>query len=60
MNKALYIVFIPLLLVAVGYMVVLRYAGLAPGYLQLAVAVTVFFGVIYWLARRSQRKSQAK
>ena len=60
MNKALYIVFIPLLLVAVGYMVVLRYAGLAPGYLQLAVAATVFCGAIYWLARKPRRKSQAK
>jgi hypothetical protein len=60
MNKALYIVMIPVLLVAVGYVVVLRYAGLPPGYLRLAVAVTVFFGTIYWLARRSRRKSPAK
>jgi hypothetical protein len=60
MNKALYIVMLPVLLVALGYVVVLRYAGLPPGYLRLAVAVTVFFGAIYWLARRSQRKSQAK
>jgi hypothetical protein len=51
---------IPVLLVAGGYVVVLRYAGLPPGYLRLAVAVTVFFGAIYWLARRSRRKSQAK
>jgi uncharacterized membrane protein len=59
-NKALYIVMVPVLLVAIGYIVVLRYAGLPPGYLRLAVAVTAFFGAIYWLARRSQRKSQVK
>ena len=60
MNKALCIVLIPVLLVAVGYMVVLRYAGLPAGYLRLAVAVTVLIGAIYWLARKSHRKSQAK
>ncbi|HZC65718.1 MAG TPA: hypothetical protein VE545_04035 [Candidatus Dormibacteraeota bacterium] len=60
MNNALYIVFIPLLLVVAGYTVMLRYAGLAPGYLRLAVAVTVFFGAIYWLTRKSRQKSQAK
>jgi hypothetical protein len=48
---------IPALLVATGYIVVLRYMGIAPGYPRLVIAVVVFFGMIYWLSRRSGRKA---
>ena len=48
---------IPALLVAVGYIVVLRYMGIAPGYPRLVMAVVVFFGLIYWLSRRSGSKA---
>jgi hypothetical protein len=56
MNRAFLIIVIPALLVAVGYIVVLRYMGIAPGYPRLVAVVVVFFGMIYWLSRRARRK----
>ena len=56
MNRALFIVMIPALLVAAGYIVVLRIMGIAPGYPRLLVVAALSFGMIYWLARRSGRK----
>jgi membrane protein DedA with SNARE-associated domain len=56
MNRAFFIIMIPAMLVAAGYIVVLRYMGIAPGYPRLVMAVVVFFGLIYWLSRRSGRK----
>jgi hypothetical protein len=47
---------IPAFLVAVGYIVVLRMMGIAPGYPRLIAAMALFFGMIYWLSRRSGRK----
>lgn len=58
MNRALYIIFVPALLVAAGYIVVFRHLGLSPGYLRLIVAMAIFFGGIVWLGRR--RASKAK
>jgi hypothetical protein len=57
MNRAFFIIMIPALLVAAGYIVVLRYMGFAPGYPRLIIAMTLFFGAIYWLSRRSARKA---
>ena len=57
MNKALYIVLVPVLIVAAGYIFVLRYAGLSPGYLCLIIAAGAFFGILFWLARRTPRKT---
>ena len=56
MNRAFFIIMTPALLVAAGYVVVLRYMGIAPGYPRLIVAVILFFGMIYWLTRRGGRK----
>lgn len=50
---------IPALLVAAGYIVVLRFIGIAPGYARLIVAMVLFFGMIYWLSRRSGRKANS-
>src|SRR6266852_8140149 len=50
MNRAFLIIIIPALLVAVGYIVVLRYMGIAPGYPRLILAMVLFFGMIYWLS----------
>jgi len=47
---------VPALLVSAGYIVVLRYMGIAPGYPRLVAAVVLFFGMIYWLSRRAGRK----
>jgi membrane protein DedA with SNARE-associated domain len=56
MNRAFLIIMIPALLVAAGYVVVLRYMGIAPGYPRLIVAMILFFGMMYWLSRRNGRK----
>ncbi len=60
MNRALFIILTPALLVAAGYIIVLRYMGVAPGYAPLVVAVILFFSVIYWLSQRSGRKANSK
>jgi hypothetical protein len=59
MNRSLFIIMIPALLVAAGYIVVLRYMGIAPGYPRLIIAMTLFFGAIYWLSRRTSRKANS-
>lgn len=56
MNRALLILLIPALLVVAGYIVVLRSMGVDPGYARLIVTTAIFFGAIYWLARRTSRK----
>jgi hypothetical protein len=60
MNRSFFIIMIPALLVAAGYIVVLRYMGIAPGYPRLVVAMVLFFGMIYWLSRPSGRKANSK
>jgi hypothetical protein len=60
MNNSIYIVLVPSLLVAMGYVLVLRHMGYAPGYPRLIIAMTVFFGAIYWLSRRAAKKAGAK
>ena len=58
MNRSIFIILIPALLVAAGYIVVLRRMGIAPGYPRLMVAMVLFFGAIYWLSRRSGKKAK--
>jgi uncharacterized membrane protein YfbV (UPF0208 family) len=57
MNRSIYIIMVPVLLVTVGYILVFRHIGVAPGYLRLMVAMAVFFGAIWWLGRRTARKT---
>jgi membrane protein DedA with SNARE-associated domain len=59
MNRAFLIIMIPALLVAAGYIIVLRYMGIAPGYPRLMIAIALFIGMIYWLSRRSGRKANS-
>jgi choline-glycine betaine transporter len=59
MNRSFLIIVIPALLVAAGYIVVLRYMGIAPGYPRLIVAMVLFFGMIYWFSRRTGRKADS-
>jgi len=56
MNRSIYIIVVPALLVAAGYIIVLRMMGLAPGYPRLIIAMILFFGGIYWLSKRSAKK----
>jgi hypothetical protein len=58
MNRSLLIILIPALLVAVGYVVVLQMMGVSPGYPRLIVAAVLFFGGIYWLSKRSGKKTK--
>jgi hypothetical protein len=57
MNGAIYMILVPALLVAAGYVVVLRMMGVAPGYPRLIAAAVLFFGAIYWLSKRSGKKA---
>ena len=59
MNRAFFIIFIPVLLVAAGYVAVFRFMGVAPGYPRLIVMMGLFFGAMYWLSRRSVGKPNA-
>ena len=56
MIRSFTIVMIPVLLVALGYLLVLRHMGFPPGYPRLIVAMALFFGMIWWLGRRTTRK----
>ena len=56
MNRSILIILIPALIVAAGYVIVLRIMGLAPGYPRLLGAVVLFFGGIYWLSKRSGKR----
>jgi hypothetical protein len=56
-NRSILIILIPALLVAVGYIIVLKMMGFPPGYPRLAVAMILFFGGIYWLSKRSGKKA---
>jgi uncharacterized membrane protein len=55
MNRAYLIIFIPALLVVMGYILVLRFLGIAPGYPRLFLLAAVFLAAVYWLARRKAR-----
>jgi ABC-type spermidine/putrescine transport system permease subunit II len=59
MNRSLLIILIPALLVAIGYVVVLRMMGVSPGYTRLVIAMVLFFGGIYWLSKRSVKKAKS-
>jgi hypothetical protein len=59
MNRSILIIMVPALLVAVGYVVVLRMMGFAPGYPRLIIAMVLFFGGIYWLSKRSGKKANS-
>jgi hypothetical protein len=59
MNRSFLIILIPALIVAAGYIVVLRMMGVAPGYPRLIVAMILFFGGIYWLSKRSAKKAKS-
>jgi len=59
MNRSFLIILVPALLVAVGYIVVLRLMGIPPGYPRLIIAMVLFFGGIYWLSRRSRKKAKS-
>ena len=50
-------VLIPAFLLAIGYIVIFRYAGVAPAYIRLAGAMFVFFAGVWWLGRRYKKRT---
>jgi hypothetical protein len=58
MNRSFFIIMVPALLIAAGYVVVLRMMGVPPGYPRLVIAMALFFGGIYWLSKRSGKKAK--
>ena len=56
MNRSILIILIPALIVAAGYVIVLRIMGFTPGYPRLILAGVLFFGGIYWLSKRSRKR----
>ena len=59
MNRAFYIIFVPVLLVMMGYIAVFRSMGLSPGYPRLVVAVLLFAAAVWWLGRLVARKTSS-
>jgi len=59
MNRSILIILIPALIVAAGYVMVLRMMGFSPGYPRLIGAMVLFFGGIYWLSKRSGKKAKS-
>lgn len=57
MNRLIYIIMVAVLLVALGYIFMFRHIGVAPGYPRLVTAMVVFFGAIWWLSRKTSRKT---
>jgi hypothetical protein len=53
-------ILVPSLLVAAGYIMVLRMMGLAPGYPRLITAAVLFFGAMYWLSRRGKKTKTSR
>jgi ABC-type spermidine/putrescine transport system permease subunit II len=58
MYRAFFVIMIPVLLVALGYVLVLQHMGIPPGYPRLVIAMAVFFGLIWWLGRRTMRNTK--
>src|ERR1700684_1369795 len=58
MNRAIYIIMVPVVFVAVGYILIFRAVGLAPGYGRLLVAMALFVGLAWWMVRKSAKTSR--
>jgi len=55
-NRAFLIILVPTVLVTLGYLVVLREMGIAPGYWRLAGALGAFACGIWWLGRGTRKR----
>ena len=59
MNRALLIILVPALLVAIGYVMVFRLLGESPQYWRLLVPIVALGGALLWFAFRSTRKQDS-
>ena len=60
MNRSIYIIMVPVLLVTLGYIFVFRFIGVAPGYPRLIIAMAAFFGAIWWLGHKGARRTGSR
>jgi small neutral amino acid transporter SnatA (MarC family) len=58
MNRALVIILVPAILVALGYVLVFRFLGISPGYLRFIPGGAVFLAAAYWLWPKRPRGAQ--
>jgi ABC-type spermidine/putrescine transport system permease subunit II len=58
MNRALVIILVPAVLVALGYVLVFRFLGISPGYLRFILGGAVFLAAAYWLWPKKPRGAQ--
>ncbi|MGB2671297.1 MAG: hypothetical protein WA621_07300 [Candidatus Acidiferrum sp.] len=59
MNRAYAIILTPVVLVAIGYVVVFRAMGVSPGYSRLILVAVILGGAMWWLGRRALRKARS-
>ena len=59
MNRAFYIIFVPVLLVMIGYILVFRAMGLSPGYPRMIVVVLLFAGTLWWIGGKVTKKADS-
>ncbi len=58
MNRAFFIILIPPLLVLIGYVVVFRaMGGVAPAYWRVILPVVLLGAALWWVSRKSEKKT---
>jgi len=57
MNRAFFIILAPVVLVAIGYLVVFHAMGVSPGYWRLILAAAILGGAMWWLGKKREAKT---
>ncbi|MGC1482633.1 MAG: hypothetical protein WA789_02470 [Candidatus Acidiferrum sp.] len=57
MNRAFAIILTPVVLVAIGYVVVFHAMGVSPAYWRLILPAAIVGGAMWWLARKKEAKT---
>jgi ABC-type spermidine/putrescine transport system permease subunit II len=57
MNRAFYIILVPVVLVAIGYVVVFRAMGVSAGPWRVILVAAILGGGMWWLARKREAKT---
>ncbi|MGC1620560.1 MAG: hypothetical protein WA765_18870 [Candidatus Acidiferrum sp.] len=57
MNRAFAIILTPVVLVAIGYVVVFRAMGVSPGYWRLILVAVILGGAMWRLAKKREVKT---
>jgi uncharacterized membrane protein len=59
MTRAVSLIFVPVLLAMIGYILLFRVIGLSPGYPRLAFVIIVFTTALWWLGTKAARKADS-